>query len=251
MMKEVQRANVYGFLARVFSYPRRETFEILSRGNILEAFNGLEEKLVTQAYQIIELLRTMGYEKVCEEYVQTFGHVISTECPPYETSYGEAHIFQQTQGMADIAGFYKAWGIDIASDTHDRLDHVSAECEFMGFLLLKLDYFLSKGEKEAEDICLDSSKKFLKEHLGKWTPIFSALVMKKSSGGLYHRAVKLLKKFIEKEAEIFGVEPVVYAEKELCSFAFEDGECSKCETFGDEELGEELNLEAGQAPKSN
>lgn len=228
MMKEVQRANVYGFLAQVFAYPRRETFEILSRGNILEAFKGIEEKLLTQAYQIIELLQTLGYEKVCDEYVQTFGHTISTECPPYETSYGEAHIFQQTHEMADIAGFYRAWGLDIASDAHDRLDHISAECEFMSFLLLKLDYFLSKGEKEAEGICLDSSKKFLKEHLGKWTPIFTALVMRKSSGGLYHKAVKFLKEFIEKEVEIFGVEPVVYTEKDFRSGAFEDGQCSQC-----------------------
>ncbi|MEE9529440.1 MAG: molecular chaperone TorD family protein [Syntrophobacteria bacterium] len=240
-MKEVQRANIYGFLARLFSYPRRETFEILSHENILEAFNGFDEKLVTQAYQIIELLRTQGYEKVCEEYVQIFGHVISAECPPYETSYGEAHVFQQTQGMADIAGFYKAWGIDIATDAHDRLDHISAECEFMSFLLLKLDYFSAKGEKEAEKICLDSSKKFLKEHLGKWTPIFSALVMRKSSGGLYHKAVKFLKEFIEKEAEIFGVEPVVYAEKELRSFASDDEQCSQCSPCGGEGLGEKIN----------
>lgn len=231
MMKEVQRANVYGFLARLFSYPRRETFEILARGNIFEAFNGLDEKLVTQAYQVIELLRTMGYEKVCEEYVQTFGHVISAECPPYETSYGESHVFQQTQGIADIAGFYKAWGIDIATDANDRLDHISAECEFMSFLLLKLDYFSAKGEKEAEEICLDSSRKFLEEHLGKWTLVFSALVMKKTSGGLYHKAVKLLKEFIEKEAEIFGVEPIVYAEKALRSFDFDDEQCSQCPSF--------------------
>lgn len=231
MMNEVQRANVYGFLAQVFAYPRRETFEILSREKISEAFDRLDEKFVTQAHQLIELLRTMGYEKVCEEYVQIFGHVISAECPPYETSYGEAHVFQQTQEMADIAGFYRAWGIDIATDAHDRLDHISAECEFMSFLLLKLDYSLSKGEKEVEEICLDSSKKFLKEHLGKWTPIFSALVMRKSSGGLYHKAAKFLKEFIEKEAEIFGVEPVVYAEKELRSFTFEDGQCSQCPTL--------------------
>jgi len=228
MMKEVQRANAYGFLARLFSYPRRETFQILSHEDIFEAFNGLGEKLVTQANQIIELLRALGHEEVCEEYVQTFGHVISAECPPYETAYGESHVFQQTQGLADIAGFYKAWGIDIASDAHDRLDHISAECEFMSFLLLKLDYFSSKDEKEAEEICIDSAKKFLEEHLGKWVPIFSALVMKKSPGGLYHKAVKLLKEFIEKETEISGIEPVVYAEKALRSFAFDDQQCSQC-----------------------
>lgn len=241
MMKAVQRANVYGFLARLFSYPRRETFEILSHEDIFEAFNGLGEKLIAQAYQIIALLRTLGYEEACEEYVQIFGHVISAECPPYETSYGESHVFQQTQGLADIAGFYKAWGIDIASDAHDRLDHISAECEFMSFLLLKLDYFSEKGEKEAEEICLDSSKKFLEEHLGKWTPIFSALVMKKSSGGLYHKAVKLLKEFIEKEAEIFDVEPVIYAEEALRSFPPDNGQYSQCSSCGGEELKEKIN----------
>ena len=251
MMNEVQRANGYGFLAQVFAYPRKETFEILSRGNILEAFNGLEEKFVTQAYQIIELLRTLGYEKVCEQYVETFGHTISTECPPYETSYGEAHIFQQTQEMADIAGFYRAWGLDLSSDAHDRLDHISAECEFMSFLLLKLDYFSSEGEKEAEEVCLDSSKKFLKEHPGKWGPLFSKLLMRKASQGLYHKVAELLREFIEKEKQIFGVEPLEYTEKDFRSVAFEDGACSQCGPSEDGKLGEELNLKAGQAPKSN
>lgn len=241
MMKEVQRANVYGFLARVFSYPRRETFEILSRENIFEAFNGLDEKFVIQVYQIVELLRILGYEKVSEEYVQTFGHMISKECPAYETSHGETHIFQQAQELADIAGFYRAWGLDIASDAHDRLDHISAESEFMSFLLLKLDYARSKGEKDAEDICLDSSKKFLKQHLGKWAPVFSRLVMKKASGGLYNKAAEFLKEFIAKENEIFGIEPLEYSEKDLHPVAFEDGECSQCSSFGREEVGGKNN----------
>ncbi|MBI4596260.1 MAG: molecular chaperone TorD family protein [Candidatus Tectomicrobia bacterium] len=239
-MNEVQRAHVYGFLAHALAYPRREIFEILSHGNILEAFNGLEGKLVTQAHQIIELLRTLGYEKVCEEYARTFGHTISTECPPYETSYGEAHIFQQTQEMADIAGFYRAWGLDLSSDAHDRLDHISAECEFMSFLLLKLDYFLSKGEKEAEEICLDSSRKFFKEHLGKWAPLFSKLLMRKASGGLFHQVAEILREFIEKERQLFGVESLEYTEKDFPSVAFEDGACSQCEPSGHEGLKEEL-----------
>lgn len=227
-MLEVQRAAVYGLLARLFTYPREDTLEILSRGNLLESLSGLDEGLVTPVYQLTELIQTLGYARLCEEYVHVFGHTVSNECPPYETSYGESNIFQQTQVMADIAGFYKAWGLDLAPDAHDRVDHISAECEFMGFLLLKLHYVRSKGEKEAEEICLDSCKKFLKDHMGKWVPNFSILVIKKAPNGLYAEAAKFMKNFVEKESEIFGVEPVKYNEKDLPFAAFEESECLQC-----------------------
>src|SRR3990172_4946219 len=41
-----------------------------------------------------------------------FGHAVSKDCPPYEAEYGQAHIFEKTQTLADISGFYRAFGLE-------------------------------------------------------------------------------------------------------------------------------------------
>lgn len=44
-----------------------------------------------------------------------FGHAVSKDCPPYEAEYGQAHIFEKTQTLADISGFYRAFGLESAA----------------------------------------------------------------------------------------------------------------------------------------
>src|SRR5262245_6292753 len=47
------------------------------------------------------------------EYDRVFGFVIPKECPPYETEYHPpAQSFLRSQQLADIAGFYRAFGLD-------------------------------------------------------------------------------------------------------------------------------------------
>src|SRR3990172_1751697 len=40
--------------------------------------------------------------------------------PPYETEYGMAHVFMKVQTMADVAGFYRGFGLAPAEDARGR-----------------------------------------------------------------------------------------------------------------------------------
>src|SRR3989304_5935155 len=57
-------------------------------------------------------------------------------CPPYETEYGRRHGVGQAQGLADIAAFYNAFGLTTSAGG-ERVDHVSAELEFLAVLAPK------------------------------------------------------------------------------------------------------------------
>ena len=70
------------------------------------------------------------------EHRRVFSNVITLDCPPYETLFGNDHVFAQSHVMGDIAGFYKAFGVELSKDIHERLDHLSVEFEFMHFLCL-------------------------------------------------------------------------------------------------------------------
>ncbi len=41
------------------------------------------------------------------EHRRVFSNVITLDCPPYETLFGNDHVFAQSQVMGDIAGFYQ------------------------------------------------------------------------------------------------------------------------------------------------
>ena len=98
------------------------------------------------------------------EHRRVFSNVITLDCPPYETLFGNDHVFAQSQVMGDIAGFYRAFGVELSKDIHERLDHLSVEFEFMHFLAYKGILFpLSRRSRQdsdrpgcAEKVCQES-----------------------------------------------------------------------------------------------
>ena len=83
-----------------------------------------------------------------DDHRRVFSNVISLDCPPYETLFGNDHVFGQSYTMGDIAGFYNAFGLQLSQDIHERLDHLSVELEFIHYLAYKESYALLHDGKE-------------------------------------------------------------------------------------------------------
>ena len=83
-----------------------------------------------------------------DDHKRVFSNVISLDCPPYETLFGNDHVFGQSYTMGDIAGFYNAFGLQLSQDIHERLDHLSVELEFIHYLAYKESYALLHDSKE-------------------------------------------------------------------------------------------------------
>src|SRR3990172_4683779 len=92
--------------------------------------------------------------------------------PPYETEYGMAHVFMKVQTMADVAGFYRAFGLDLATAHRERPDHVAAELEVLHFLLLHEAMARTQGRQEEAKVSRRARTTFLREHLGAWGPAY-------------------------------------------------------------------------------
>ena len=204
------RSQVYGFLALGFGDPDRVPIALLKRegkrlADSLEMLG--ETKRLAVARALRPLLAAMTQRGFQAAHVACFGHTISKECPPYDTEYGAAHIFQKTQMLADIAGFYRAFGLETAPDLHERVDHVSVELEFMRFLCLKEFYALEQGHS-AERLaqCREAQAKFLGEHVGRWAPGFARRLRELAGEGYYARMGELTDAFLTGELAALGIE---------------------------------------------
>ena len=176
-----------------------------------------------------------------DDHKRVFSNVISLDCPPYETLFGNDHVFGQSYTMGDIAGFYNAFGLQLSQDIHERLDHLSVELEFIHYLAYKESYALLHDGKEKLQTVVDAEKKFVKEHLGRWVPLFAGMLKKKADYGFYKILADFTSDWVGFEIAYLGVSPQPYSETDYrpATFGSPEGQSFEC---GAQDQGNELNL---------
>lgn len=115
------------------------------------------------------------------------------EAPPYETAYTCSMNPHRAQfERADIAGFYKAFGVKPCKELPD---HIAAELEFLSLLHLKEANALKNNKQQEAEICREARIKFLKQHLT-WIPQLHQTLQQKSKTKLYPQLTKLTQTII-------------------------------------------------------
>ncbi len=157
-----------------------------------------------EAEQLAELLRDAKDESLRRSYEATFEPDAGLRCAPLETSLvprtpqeGMVRTFE----MADVAGFYRAFGVEMKPGT-ERPDHVAAELEFMHLLALKEVLALrEEGEGERADVCRDAARSFLRDHLGRFAPRLRERLEEVAVDPIYAAAGRILERFVAADAE--------------------------------------------------
>jgi TorA maturation chaperone TorD len=98
-------------------------------------------------------------------------------CPPAEGSW-ERDPFRSTREIADVAGFYRAFGADASGE---RADHASVELEFLAFLALRR----ARAEGEEAETCRKAEDAFLRDHLGRWLHAFFGELLRETRSPFY------------------------------------------------------------------
>ncbi len=112
-------------------------------------------------------------EKREEAWLAVFGLLVSKACPPYETEYiPSTDITQRSQAMADVAGFYRAFGLERSEQSPERFDHVSLELEFVAFCYQKLLVLTEAGDGEGIEVTRTALRRFLSDHAVRWMATF-------------------------------------------------------------------------------
>ena len=140
-------------------------------------------------------------------YVQLCTLSSSPDCPTYETAYFSPDPQQQTQRMADIAGFYRAFGVD-SMDTGFRPDDIPVELEFMAFLCRKQVYAAHHLGAPRAGQTLKAQRLFLAEHLGCWAGGLGRRIAAGATPGHFYQVAGLaLAEWVADDCLLVGARP--------------------------------------------
>jgi TorA maturation chaperone TorD len=221
------RGRVFDILSRALSYPWNRKF--FRPKSLLEPMDIalVDEDDWKQVESIVKgfskYLPKMTVHQVQKEYISVFGHAVSMECPPYEMQYGtEGGIQSQTDVLIQLGGFFETFGFELPRKrSKERLDHVSIELAFMYYMCFRTAYAVQNGHDERKIGVLQSSmKKFMRNHVGRWVPLFCIFTSRKAERGLYKDVVDILSIFLRNEATLLDVQAIKVEEPEYRSLSY-------------------------------
>lgn len=206
------RSDLYKFLAFAYRRPDADWEEMLKDGQSEEMLKLALQQLGLQGDKdcsgavthIQKALSDLPKSNIEDDFNRIFGNTLYCDCPPYETVYGQPHIFRQSQSLSDICGFYKAFGLDISDKLKERQDHISIEFEFMHFLAYREAYAHEHDGADKASICRDAQKKFMQEHCGEWIPSFTKKLEDAGRDGFYKWVAILTRGFLSYEKQHLG-----------------------------------------------
>ena len=144
------------------------------------------------------MVNELNRETIQNENVSIFGHTLSKETAPYALEHLKStDVFFRTQKLADLNGFYKAFGMEVESI--ERADHIATQTEFLSYLILKELVAIKKNLEEEIEICQKAFIDFHQEHFFDWAKMFSENLIEKVEGEFYPAAGKFLWGLICKE----------------------------------------------------
>jgi TorA maturation chaperone TorD len=150
-------------------------------------------------------------DSIAAAYWRLFGHTTRGQICACETEYGPDNGFHQPQQLADISGYYLAFGLHPAFAGEARADHIACECEFMDFLnrkqaLLTAAESRSAAMEETLEATEQAARTFLRDHLGRFGRAFAARLAADDRGRYYGVWGHVLLAFLDAECARAGVE---------------------------------------------
>jgi TorA maturation chaperone TorD len=149
-------------------------------------------------------------DRLEDAFRDRFSHVHPRDCPLYETDHVNREVWRQAADLADLGGFYRAFGLE---ESGERVDHVSVELEFLHVLAYKRAWALEHGQAAHAEVCRAAEETFLRDHALRWIPDVAERLRAIGEGSPYAAVGSLLGEVLRAESARTGV-PVTSTEPE-------------------------------------
>jgi TorA maturation chaperone TorD len=201
--RALARAAIYRLLGAAFAYPTPPRLHELA----VTAARAHQAGAIGEALAAFAQAATgTDVETAAAEYTLLFDR--QAPCVPCEGAYGEAPLMAgKSAALADIAGFYDAFGFGVGGGQWESEDHIIAELEFMSALALMEAWALAGDEPGGLEVTRAAQRTFLEEHLGRWAGAFAAALVTATPLPYYVTAAALLDGWIREDVRALGATP--------------------------------------------
>jgi TorA maturation chaperone TorD len=116
---------------------------------------------------------------------------------PYGSVYLDGERKMMGDSTLDVRSRYREAGLDTAKNFKDAPDHISAELEFMYYLIFKEIEAFAESDTEAAMGFIQKQKSFLEDHLMAWVPEFVKNIIEKAENPFYPDLAKATQAFLK------------------------------------------------------
>ena len=204
------RSAAYRLLSQATVYPTGEVVAALSDEDLsqAQAAAAVLGAPFSERLGVFEReLHAASPEQLQDQHRRIFSHILSLDCPPCETVYTASEIFQETDHLSDIAGFFRAFGMELAEK--ERPDHISIELAFMHLVTCKEAVAQLRHGPEKARLCRGVQRKFMEDHLGRWGQQFARQLERQAPAGYFRAVARLLDAFLAAEVSYLRAKPEV------------------------------------------
>lgn len=201
----LHRAEMFRVLALALAYPQAGHREALLRA-MRAARAGHREARRVFRDALLLAWREPTQEELAAEYARLF--LGQGPCSLHETAYGDGRrINGRPVELADIAGFYRAFGLQPAEDNPDLPDLLPTELEFYSLLCVKQVYAAQRRWQGRRRLSEEAARLFLEHHLGRWVGAFADGVQKHTALPAYRELARCLREAVAAECRRLRVWP--------------------------------------------
>lgn len=191
------RSSMYAVLARGFSYPDESVIRFFNDSG---DGTSVEVDGIGPIFgKLLKSVRSMALEELRSAHNFLFDQLSGPA--PYEAEHVEGDDFGKSQIMADIMGFYRAFGVE---PNGERPDHLAAELEFMHYLTIKEHHAQRAGQSDNASVCREAQENFFADHLAEWSESIADMMRSRNNQRpvpFYSHLIDLLQQFIKSERE--------------------------------------------------
>ena len=192
-------AALYRLVALGFAYPDRAQRKQVDAmlGEIREAARAgaLPPRLASSLGAFSRAWRITPCHALEAEYSRLF--LATARVPLREGGFGDGLRFAgQPFDIADLNGFYAAFGFELTEEAPSPPDYLGTETEFMSLLHLKKAVTLGRHEREHARIVDRAMARFLTEHLGRWVDSLGGALQEAIAAAPYARLGALLREAV-------------------------------------------------------
>ncbi len=198
---EVSRHAIYKGLSRCFQYPDKEMEKVLQR--LEHHCSALRSGALSAVQSLIEGFNGRNdLERMRLDFAELFIGPYRLLAPPYGSIYLESRRSIMGRSTLEVIRFYKQAGLEIAPAYKEAPDHISAELEFMYYLIFEEIRMLKRQDFDHVEASLVNQRDFLRDHLGIWIPPFLRIVKAEAQTDFYRHLADATGCFIAEDREV-------------------------------------------------